>query len=68
VLRERADLLFAWSAHARAIEYENAQRRGADTCLRDSLRHTLDAYAAFAIDLAPLLPACLALACGQHEK
>ena len=60
VLRERADLLFAWSARMlEAIEYETHNGAAPDSAraYEASLRHTLDAYAAFAIELPPLLPA-----------
>jgi hypothetical protein len=63
VLRERADLLYAWSARMlEAIEYETHNGAAPDSAraYEDSLRHTLDAYAAFGIDLAPLLPAHVA--------
>ena len=59
VLRERQDLLFAWTTRMLdAIEYETHNRAdgGDATTYEDALRNTLDAYAAFSIDLAPLLP------------
>jgi hypothetical protein len=42
-----------------AIEYETHNRadRGDAAIYENALRNTLDAYAAFSIDLAPLLPA-----------
>jgi hypothetical protein len=59
VLRERADLLYAWSARLlEAIEYETHNAASPDGArdYEESLRRTLDAYAAFAIDVAPLVP------------
>jgi hypothetical protein len=60
VLRERQDLLFAWSTRMlEAIEYEMHSRgeHGDAATYENALRNTLDAYRAFSIDLAPLLPA-----------
>ncbi len=60
ILRERQDLLFAWTTRVlEAIEYETHNRadRGDAATYESALRNTLDAYAAFSIDLAPLLPA-----------
>ena len=59
VLREREDLLFAWTTRMLdAIEYETHNRADQSDAItyEDALRNTLDAYAAFSIDLAPLLP------------
>jgi hypothetical protein len=59
ILRERADLLYAWSARMlEAIEYETHNGASPDgaRAYENSLRQTLDAYAAFAIDVDPLLP------------
>lgn len=58
LLRQSADL-YSWAETAYAalsVPYADAESPAAEAPLRQAMRDTLDAYAAFDIDLAPVLP------------
>jgi hypothetical protein len=55
-LLARSDRLFAWSTETLLAIDSGALPSDVAAGLRESLRDALDAYAAFAIDLEPLLP------------